>query len=182
MELRHCQIIPIAAQIMSRRCLRCRLAHVKCESSGENLPCHRCNKFLFTCEKSPLLVPPPPPSPLPMLLAPPPLAVPHWTHRFGAPSNSSNRVRAAAIAFLAEPVNDPFHRARIKYREEKKTAKQKKFLKVVHYSNIDSLPLSLADIKNDVIVFDGTASFPPPPISSPLGVSIINTFMYPFFY
>jgi len=116
-----------------------------------------------------------------MLPAPPPLAVPHWTHRFGAPSNSSNRVRAAAVAFLAEPINDSFHRARINFCEEKKTMKQKKFLKVVHLSNIDSVPLPLADIKNDVIVFDGTASYPPPPISPPPGVSIINTCMPHFF-
>jgi hypothetical protein len=179
LELPNCQVIPIAAQIMSRCCLRCRLAHVKCQSSGESTPCRRCSKFSFHCVKAPLLVPPPPPPPLPlaplMLPAVPQcLAVPQWTHEYAADSHSSNRVRAAAIAFMAHIPKDPIKLSRINDCVKKKFHKQGKFLTVVQHSNVRRMRLSLADIANDVIVFDGTASHPPPPINPPTSVSNID--------
>jgi hypothetical protein len=102
------------------------------------------------------------------------LAVPQWTHEYAADSHSSNRVRAAAIALMAHIPKDPIKLSRINDCVTKKFHKQGKFLTVVQHSNVRSMRLSLADIANDVIVFDGTASNPPPPITPPTSVSNID--------
>jgi hypothetical protein len=64
----------------------------------------------------------------------------------------------------------------------KKAAKQNKFLTVVKNLDIDSaLPLTAEDIKKDGIVFDGTASNPPPLVSPPDDVSNFNILSPTFF-
>jgi hypothetical protein len=50
-------------------------------------------------------------------------------HQFAAKMNSSNRVRAAAVAFLATDPNE-IQLARLADRIEKKKAKQEKYLLV----------------------------------------------------
>ena len=108
---------------------------------------------------SPLRLPPPPPAPI--------LNIPTWTHIFNADTNSSNRVRAAAVAFLAPQDDGILSRSRLLHIIAKKKAKQEKFLKMFDEDTDCSTWLNLLDIKNDVIVFDGTASHPPPPIYPP---------------
>mgnify|MGYP007118472119 CR=1 FL=1 len=49
----------------------------------------------------------------------------------------------------------------------KKAAKQKKFLAVVVNLDSSAIPLSADEIRKEVIVFDGTASHPPPLITPP---------------
>ena len=68
---------------------------------------------------------------------------------------------------------DPINLSRMNDRVNKKIHKQEKFLKVVQHNNVMSIRLSLGDVANDVIVFDGSASHPPPPISPPKNVSSI---------
>lgn len=104
---------------------------------------------------------PPPPFP-------PTLSIPTWTHQFKADTNSSNRVRAAAVAFLAPHADGNTYSPRLLDRMKKKLEKQKKYLQL-HAGNIDaSVLLSDQLISDEVIVFDGTSSYPPPPISPPL--------------
>jgi len=98
--------------------------------------------------------------------------IPTWTHTFHADSNSSNRVRAAAIAFLAQERGSSYSNLRLSDKNYKKTSKQEKFL-IVAAPTIDiRRRLTPSDINRDLIVFDGTESYPPPPISPPPEVSI----------
>ena len=112
------------------------------------------------------ILPPSPPSPT--LAAPTPSIYPSWTHQFAAKTNSSNRVRAAAVAFLATKPNE-IQLARLADRIEKKKAKQEKYLLVA--DTLAATGITADEIKNEVIVFDGTKSDPPPPISPPSNVS-----------
>lgn len=132
--------------------------------AADNVSCDRCRKYLFPCVFSPL--PPPPPT----LAAPTPSIYPSWTHQFAAKTNSSNRVRAAAVAFLATEPNE-IQLARLADRIEKKKAKQEKYLVVADALAVTGI--TAEEIKNEVIVFDGTTSYPPPPISPPPNVSTI---------
>ena len=94
--------------------------------------------------------------------------IPTWTHTFNADSNSSNRVRAAAIAFLAQERGSSYYsNLRLLDKNKKKKSKQEKFL-IIAAPIIDiHCRLTTSDIKQDLIVFDGTESHPPPPISPP---------------
>ena len=111
--------------------------------------------------------------------APPPTkpTIPTWTHTYNADSNSSNRVRAAAIAFLAqERGRSSYSNLRLLDKNKKKKSKQEKFL-IVAAPIIDiRRRLTTSDIKQDLIVFDGTESYPPPPISPPPEVSTFVLF------
>ena len=109
---------------------------------------------------------PSPPSPTPA--APTPSIYPSWTHQFAAKMNSSNRVRAAAVAFLATEPNE-IQLAHLADRIEKKKAKQEKYLLVA--DGLAATGITAEEIKHEVIVFDGTTSDPPPPISPPSNVS-----------
>jgi len=129
--------------------------------AADNVSCERCRKYLFPCVFSP--PPPTPPAPTPSIY-------PSWTHQFAAKTNSSNRVRAAAIAFLATEPND-IQSARLADRIEKKKAKQEKYLLVA--DGLAATGIAVEDIKNKIIVFDGTTSDPPPPIYPPSNVSTI---------
>ena len=55
--------------------------------------------------------------------------------------------------------------------KKKKKAKQEKYLFVA--DGLAATGISVEEIKNEVIVFDGTTSDPPPPISPPSNVSTI---------
>ena len=59
--------------------------------------------------------------------------------------------------------------ARLADRIEKKKAKQEKYLLVV--DGLAATGITAEEIKHEVIVFDGTTSDPPPPISPPSNVS-----------
>ena len=150
-------------------CLRCRDVRVKCQSRGDGNSCRRCMKFHFHCIFHPSL-----PTPSPHLSTPiphPPSTkptIPTWTHTFYADSNSSNRVRAAAIAFLAQERGSSYYsNLRLLDKNKKKKSKQEKFL-IVAAPIIDiGCRLTTSDVKQDLIVFDGTKSYPPPPISPP---------------
>ena len=148
---------PIRVMNATNQCLRCRQSRSQCIMvAAVNVSCERCRKYLFPCVFSP----PPPPSPTPA--APTPSIYPSWTHQFAAKTNSSNRVRAAAVAFLAtKPLAD---------RIEKKKAKQEKYLLVA--DRLAATGITAEEIKHEVIVFDGTNSDPPPPISPPSNVSM----------
>ena len=76
-----------------------------------------------------------PPPPLP-----PTLSIPIWTHQFKADTNSSNRVRAAAVAFLAPHADGNTYSPRLLDRMKKKLEKQKKYLQL-HAGNIDACVL-----------------------------------------
>ena len=111
---------------------------------------------------------------LPPLPQPPTPIMPKWTHTFATQSNSSDRVRAASVAFLAKHKSNGTNKnSRLSEVYYKKASKQEKYLSVVHASDIDAVLLTAEEIRKEVIVFDGTASHPPPPISSPPDVSII---------
>lgn len=107
--------------------------------------------------------------------SPPPPVIPKWTHTFFAESNSSDRVRAASVAYMAKQQHpkDTKNSSRISDVDCKKAAKQEKFLSVVQHSDVNVALLNAADIRNEVIVFDGTSSHPPPPIYPPPEVSTI---------
>jgi len=153
---------PIRVMNATNKCLRCRQCKSQCIMvSADNVLCERCRKYLFPCVFSP--PPPTPPAPMPSIY-------PSWTHQFAAKMNSSNRVRAAAVAFLATQPNE-FQSARLADRIEKKKAKQEKYLLVA--DGLAVTGISVEEIKNKVIVFDGTTSDPPPPISPPSNVSTI---------
>jgi len=62
---------------------------------------------------------------------------------------------------------DTKNSSRISDVDCKKAAKQEKFLSVVQHSDVNVALLNAADIRNEVIVFDGTSSHPPPPIYPP---------------
>jgi Fungal Zn(2)-Cys(6) binuclear cluster domain len=167
----------------SSSCLCCRTARVKCHHSSDNMPCRRCRKFLFQCVYTPpTQFLPPTRRDSTILTATPPeqrYYLPKWTHVYAAPSNSSDRLRAAAIAYIAATHNiNPWESARIRARFDKKTAKQEKYLQIAQHFNIISTPLTLSDIKNHVIVCDGSISYPPPHISPPLTVSIVRASVY----
>lgn len=102
---------------------------------------------------------------------------------FNADTNSSNRVRAAAVAFLAPRDDGILSRSRLLHVIAKKKAKQEKFLKMFDANTDRSSWLNLLDIEKDVIVFDGTASHPPPPIYPPPSVSttLFLSRVYPHF-
>jgi hypothetical protein len=104
--------------------------------------------------------------------------IPTWTHTFNADSNSSNRVRAAAIAFLAQERGSSYYsNLRLLDKNKKKKSKQEKFL-IIAAPIIDiHCRLTTSDIKQDLIVFDGTESHPPPPISPPPEVSTFLLFV-----
>lgn len=160
-------------------CIRCADMHIRCELLDGCSSCRRCAKYHFHClfphtPPSPPRPPPPPP--------PPPSLTTQvhstWTHLFAADTNSSNRVRAASIAFIASDSHADFQtKARLIDRVRKKFAKQEKYLQLP--SNIvDSTHwISAETIKNEVVVFDGTASYPPPPIAPPSNVSICHQFL-----
>ena len=81
-------------------------------------------------------------------------------------------MRAAAVAFLAPHADGNTYSPRLLDRMKKKLEKQKKYLQL-HAGNIDaSVLLSDQLISDEVIVFDGTSSYPPPPISPPPDVSM----------
>ena len=156
-------------------CIRCADMHIRCQLLDGCSSCRRCAKYHFPC-----LFPHSPPSPPRPTPPPPPppsfttQALPTWTHHFVADTNSSNRVRAASIAFVASDSHaDLQTKARLIDRVRKKFAKQEKYLQLP--SNIvDSTHwISAETIKNEVVVFDGTASYPPPPIAPPSNVSIV---------
>ena len=150
----------------TNQCLRCRQCRSQCIMvAADNVSCERCRKYLFSCVFSP----PPPPSPTPT--APTPSIYPSWTHQFAAKTNSSNRVRAAAVAFLATKPNE-IQLACLADRIEKKRAKQEKYLLVA--DGLAATGITVEEIKNEVIVFDGTTSDPPPPMSPPSNVSTIS--------
>lgn len=58
-------------------------------------------------------------------------------------------------------------------RIKKKHAKQVKFLKVANEIFATELSITQEEINKDVIVFDGSTSYPPPSISPPPDVSVI---------
>ena len=150
---------------MRKNCLSCHNVGVKCRSAGDGTPCARCIKNHLTCVFLPSLhakVCLPPPQTLP-----PPPTIPKWTHKFIANVNSSNRVKAAAVAFLANSSDNFISKSRLLDRTKKKEAKQEKFLRLVDEIIGRTSWLTTDDIKKDVVVFDGTASHPPPPINPP---------------
>lgn len=149
-------------------CIRCNAAHVKCHILSGAKHCTRCLKYHFQCVFTSSSSQPPSPSP-----SPPPL-VPTWTHRYRAQTTSSGRVKAAAIAFLASNPNDHIVSLRLADKILKKAAKQDKFLQVVLAFPCSNDLLNEADIRNGIVVFDGSISHPPPPILSPPNVSNIN--------
>jgi hypothetical protein len=154
---------PIRVMNATNKCLRCHQSRSQCMMvAANNVSCKRCRKYLFPCVFSP----PPPPSPTPA--APTPSVYPSWTHQFAAKTNSSNRVRAAAVAFLATEQNET-QLARSADRMDKKKAKQEKYLLVADIPAATGI--TAEEIKHQVIVFDGTNSDPPPPISPPSNVS-----------
>ena len=152
-----------------RICLGCRAAHIKCQSRGEGHPCSRCFKYHFQC----IFPPSPPVQSIPPSPPPPILLLPKCTHQYNAITNSSNRVKAAAVAFLMKQPNHFIAKSRISDSVLKKKLKQDKFLKPFSGFIGTSGTLSPADIKRDIIVFDGTASDPPPSIYPPYTVSNI---------
>ena len=97
---------------------------------------------------------------------------PTWTHHFIADTNSSNRVRAASIAFMASDsdadIDSVVTQAWLLDRSRKKIAKQEKFLQLPSDTVAETSWISDETIKNEFVVFDGTASYPPPQISPPL--------------
>jgi len=108
--------------------------------------------------------PPQPPTPI----------MPKWTHTFAVESTSSDRVRAASVAYLAEQhSNSRNKKTRLTDVYSKKASKQEKYLSIVQASDINSILLTADEIRKEVIVFDGTTSHPPPHISPPPDVSII---------
>ena len=116
---------------------------------------------ISSCPSRHVSVQHPSPHPLPI--------VPKWSHTFVAESNSSDRVRAASVAYMAEQQHskDTKNSYRISDVDCKKAAKQEKFLSVVQHSDVNVALLNAADISNEVIVFDGTSSHPPPSINPP---------------
>ena len=102
--------------------------------------------------------PPQPPTPI----------MPKWTHTFAVESTSSDRVRAASVAYLAEQhSNSRNKKTRLTDVYSKKASKQEKYLSIVQASDINSILLTADEIRKEVIVFDGTTSHPPPHISPP---------------
>lgn len=162
---------------MRSNCLQCHHFGSKCQMSPDNNLYTRCRKYLFPCIFIPSkhavtgLLPP-----LALPCPPPPIpTTPSWMHQFAATTNSSNRVRAASIAFFAENGNE-FHKARLSDRIQKKQAMQEKFLKVVTGIVDSGCRITIEEINREVIiVFDGMTSYPPPPISPPPNVSVIIT-------
>jgi len=71
------------------------------------------------------------------------------------------------VAFLANASDDFISKSRLSDRTKKKEVKQDKFLKLVDGILECTSWLTAEDIKKDVVVFDGTASFPAPPIIPP---------------
>lgn len=147
-----------------RICLGCQAAHVKCQPRGDGHPCHRCFKYHFHCRFS---------SPVALSLPPPPssLHLPKCTHQYNATTYSSNRVKAAAVAFLLKRPNQIIANSRTLDSVSKKKLKQEKFLTLAPDVIGHLGRLTEADIMRDVIVFDGTLSYPPPPIFPPETVS-----------
>ena len=81
---------------------------------------------------------------------------------FAVGSNSSDRVRAASIAFLAKHnTNGENASSRLRDVYSRKASKQEKFLSIVRASDVNTVLLTEDEIAKDVIVFDGTASYPP---------------------
>ena len=102
--------------------------------------------------------PPQPPTPI----------MPKWTHTFAVESTSSDRVRAASVAYLAEQhSNSRNKKTRLTDVYSKKASKQEKYLSIVQASDINSILLTADEIRKEVIVFDGTTSHPPPHIPPP---------------
>lgn len=168
---------------MMKNCIRCDTAHAKCVIIGDNSSCIRCAKMHFPCVFRASLRVGTAAAPslssssssfLPLLPQPPTPIMPKWSHTFATQTNSSDRVRAASVAFLAKHKSNGTNKnARLSDVYYKKASKQEKYLSVVHASGIDAVLLSAEEIRKEVIVFDGTASHPPPPISSPPDVSIV---------
>lgn len=160
-----------------KNCTGCHSAHVKCTIIGDSTSCVRCTKMHVQCTFRASLranVLPPPPlcatSSLSPPLPPPPTPnCPTWTHTFFAHTNSSDRVRAASVAYLLpkHPNDDSNRSARLGNVYSKKAAKQEKFLSVIKHANICAHLLTTNEIREDVIVFDGTASHPLPLITPP---------------
>ena len=159
---------------MMKNCTRCHSAHVKCVIIGDSTSCARCTKMHFQCvfraslhgsgvvlpPSSSSLPRPPPPTPAPIL--------PKWSHTLAVGSTSSDRVRAASVAFLAKHIaNGENASSRLRDVYFRKAWKQEKFLSIVHASDVNTVLLTDDEILKDVIVFDGTASHPSPPISPP---------------
>jgi hypothetical protein len=71
------------------------------------------------------------------------------------------------VAFLANSSDDFISKSRLSDRTKKKEVKQEKFLKLVDGIIKHTSWLTTEDIKKNVVVFDGTASYPPPPITPP---------------
>ena len=149
-----------------KNCLSCHNVGVKCQLVGDGTPCVRCIKNHLPCVFLPALRAGMC-HPLPQTPLPPPPTIPQWTHKFSANTNSSNRVKAAAVAFLANASDDFISKSRLSDRTKKKEVKQDKFLKLVDGILECTSWLTAEDIKKDVVVFDGTASFPAPPIIPP---------------
>ena len=168
---------------MMKNCIRCDTAHAKCVIIGDNSSCIRCAKMHFPCVFRASLRVGTAAAPssssssssfLPLLPQPPTPIMPKWSHTFATQTNSSDRVRAASVAFLAKHKSNGTNKnSRLSDVYYKKASKQEKYLSVVHASGIDAVLLSAEEIRKEVIVFDGTASHPPPPICPPPDVSII---------
>ena len=165
-----------------KKCVRCHSAHLQCVIIGNNTSCVRCTKMFFQCTfRAPLRaaaeVPtsvssttssycPPPTSPTSIL--------PKWSHIFSTETNSSDRVRAASVAYLSkQPIHGTIANCRLRDVFVKKALKQDKFLSIVEASDIHAVLLTADEIRKEVIVFNGTASYPPPPIFPTPDVSII---------
>ncbi len=161
-----------------KNCIRCHSARAKCVVVGDNSSCVRCAKMHFQCvfraadvpspsllsssslSSSSSFLPPPPQPPTPIM--------PKWTHTFAVESTSSDRVRAASVAYLAEQhSNSRNKKTRLTDVYYKKASKQEKYLSIVQASDINSILLTADEIRKEVIVFDGTTSHPPPHISPP---------------
>ena len=172
---------------MMKNCLRCHHAHTKCIFIGESKSCLRCKRCMFNaysgrhfvfvlsrlpqhlvhCQRLHCRC-----FPNVLFLHGPIHLLPQQTPQIvyvPQPSHSLHNFLTTRLIYLVSGLS-----------AIKKYTKQEKFLEVMRHEDVN-VSLTTADIKNEVIVFDGTASHPPQVISSPSKVSNISFITFSFF-
>lgn len=98
-------------------------------------------------------------------------SLPTWNHIHKSGSSSSRREQAANVAFSAKQLS-PQQRLRSVRRAARKSSKQNHLLRdVVIPDKLKSSLLTIEDINNNVVVFDGIKKYSRRCIRPPLNVS-----------